>query len=1019
MKGLNLFLAACFAVPMMDGAVADTLKNGRENAVQRTTTTTQNRTNTSTKRTNTTQSRTANQKNIIQRTTATINTITEKNRNSTPARDIVSRTAKKQTILTRNPGTKTTTARTATPINRTLSRAATDTKVKTRESVMQRDFGKCKTVFFDCMDEFCANKDAQLKRCACSTRANEFRNTQKSLDNVEDKLLDFSQRLLQINMDPADAAVINVESEGEKAYNETKDNTASKKALDEIAKKLNTSFESAENGGGMTALTWSLDADSAFDSVDSLSGVSTTAKSGTALRNVALPICRDMAAEVCDPDDISLVETSYNMAIEQDCNTVKKAYDTQVQNTRTKILESGALLDMTRLNNYQDRNSDDILTCKAKMLDMLTDTNVCGTDLTKCLDISGRYINPTTGEAFLSPDLVNLADLLVRPTDGDTWSKTPKNSSFVSYLNTKKKYIEPATKNCEDIADDVWSGFIDDALAKIKLAQNAKLEEVRQSCTKLLVECMDNAKTDLSEFDSRAMSTFGVMTDKTVNALCENIKTSCSAIMKYTPDDYVFDATNDANWDWETGTTQIAATETYNTIINTCREVGRDCIINSCKSITGNFGLCESINNSVNRHSILTRSACWDEVYDCVAKASAQSLTDIRDILPNASSVPQNLYEQMYKTKLDDSETAYRTAHNIAQGTPIEDLPAADQNGIQTARSVYDVCRERINNSIACGTGGDDPRTTECYICRITEQIWGNCKSKPDNRQTNAILIPDDINSTTLMSWFAKNTHTQTDTNSCATSICPPGSIDVLVGTQTQCKSPSAVLQCPSPAGNILCETRINVGSSIYNCCPTGDLDFNGNCCMNGMATSITEHLTGLATNAPFITTTQTNEHICSSGNSTSLTLVAKYTETRDSNIYTNYLFCPGTVTSNPNDQNDVRCSANYIILECNSSNKCYYKIPSAQTQTSQYGASYNYDANYFIGVNVGSTGATLLEDSNTITRYCPTDANIQNNKYEYNQITPDWPCASNSTCATDNPQSYNAGNIVRWLVNF
>ena len=269
MKGLNLFLAACFAVPMMDGAVADTLKNGRENAVQRTTTTTQNRTNTSTKRTNTTQSRTANQKNIIQRTTAAINTITEKNRNSTPARDIVSRTAKKQTILTRNPGTKTTTARTATPINRTLSRAATDTKVKTRESVMQRDFGKCKSVFFDCMDEFCANKDAQLKRCACSTRANEFRNTQKSPDNVEDKLLDFSQRLLQINMDPADAAVINVESEGEKAYNETKDNTASKKALDEIAKKLNTSFESAENGGGMSALTWSLDADSAFDSVDS------------------------------------------------------------------------------------------------------------------------------------------------------------------------------------------------------------------------------------------------------------------------------------------------------------------------------------------------------------------------------------------------------------------------------------------------------------------------------------------------------------------------------------------------------------------------------------------------------------------------------------------------------------------------------------------------------------------------------------------------------------------------------
>ena len=94
---------------------------------------------------------------------------------------------------------------------------------------MTRDFGKCKTVFFDCMDEFCANKDAQLKRCACSTRANEFTATQKSLDNAEDKLLDFSQRLLHVNMDPDDAAVINRASEGEAAYYATADKTASKK----------------------------------------------------------------------------------------------------------------------------------------------------------------------------------------------------------------------------------------------------------------------------------------------------------------------------------------------------------------------------------------------------------------------------------------------------------------------------------------------------------------------------------------------------------------------------------------------------------------------------------------------------------------------------------------------------------------------------------------------------------------------------------------------------------------------
>ncbi|MCL2339180.1 MAG: hypothetical protein FWC51_04490, partial [Proteobacteria bacterium] len=38
----------------------------------------------------------------------------------------------------------------------------------------QRDFTTCHDTYFQCMDEFCANKDAQLKRCACSSRVHDF-----------------------------------------------------------------------------------------------------------------------------------------------------------------------------------------------------------------------------------------------------------------------------------------------------------------------------------------------------------------------------------------------------------------------------------------------------------------------------------------------------------------------------------------------------------------------------------------------------------------------------------------------------------------------------------------------------------------------------------------------------------------------------------------------------------------------------------------------------------------------------
>lgn len=950
MKGLNLFLAMCFAVPMSGGAVAAVAKNSvrTQNSATRPAPTTNVR-NTATikSRTTTTPNPTISSrpvpqnKNVISRTTPTTT------RTASGGRTTSARTAAKQN----------TSARSATSAPRNLrsglSRAATNTIIS-RDSVMQRDFGKCKSVFFDCMDEFCANKDSQLKRCACSTRSNEFSATQKSLDNVEDKLLDFSQRLLQVNMDPADAAVINRASEGELAYYATADKTSSKKALDEIAKKLNTNFDSV--GNNMSALSWSLDIDSAFDSVDPLSGTATTAKSGVALRNAALPICRDMATEVCSPEDITLVENSYNMAIEQDCNTVKKSFETQTQSARTKILESSALLDMTRLNNYQENNSDDILTCKSKMLDMLTDTNVCGENLTKCLDVTGRYINPTTGEAVLSPELVNLSKLITRPSSTDTWAHTPQNASFVSYLNNKKKYIEPATKNCQTIADDVWTNFIEDALAQIKLAQNAKLEEVRQSCTTLLGQCLENSNTSLAEFDSRALSTFGVISDKTANALCENIRTSCNAITQFVPDDATPVAAADTTA-WSDGVRDIAANETYNKILNTCREIGRDCIINSCKSITGNFGLCESINGSVNRHSILTRAACWDDVYKCVSQASDETINNIHALLPSYNTIPNDIYQNMY-------------------GTP----------------SAYDICSDTLSDNHPCY---DNANSVACYQCRIAEQIWGNCALKPDNTQQNKILIPENSNTTTLLSWFAKNTHTDTDTNSCATSICPAGSLDYNIGTSIMCVPPNEIIQCPI-GNNILCQQRITTPTGTINCCETNTFDKWGNCCMNGgVTTAITGHITNLID-----TNITSASQICTpDNNTTQMTLVAKYDN--------NYVFCAGSIIGGTvGDNASINCSGNYVTLQKVGTSTFYYKgIEPTNCADNNCTPDLKPGVNYFINANAidTQTNATITTES-ALGAYCPT-TNSQPNQ-----------CTRTSATSWDCPNTNTNGH---WLVKF
>lgn len=833
------------------------------------------------------------------------------------------------------------------PVTRTTKNRATSTRARTAtpsSNILNRDFSKCRAVFFDCMDEFCANKDSQLKRCACSSRIHEFDSTKKRLANVEDKLLDFSQRLLTVNLDKEDALAINTPTQGELAY-ATKDTSESKKMLDEIAKKLNNSFNDNNFDQNLNAISLSLNIESAFDNLDSMAGASTTTKSGTELHAAALPICREMATEVCSPEDITIAENSYLVAIESDCNIVKKSYQTQVDQARAQVFESGALLDMSRLDIHQKRNSDDILTCKHKMLDMLTDSTVCGADMGKCLDTSGRYIDPTTGQAFLTPDLANLTTLITRPESNQTWVTAPGNEHFVTFLNSKKKFLEPAMENCQDISDYVWNEFLEDALSQIKLAQEEKLEQVRQSCTTLTTQCLDNASDSITNFDARALSIFGVTADKTVNAMCAEVQNACAALMETTPGADT----------WDTGMTEIATNKTYETILQTCQEVGRACIIQACATSAGNFVMCENMDTSINRKSILDRTACWNEVVDCVASAGSDTLAKIQtlhalDIIQDGTETHRTFYGEMYGI----SNPANLTVH---------------PNGITTincitenSNCVHDICNTQCVNSTSDGLV-----STECYTCRLAERIWGNCEAPtntnldlvPDSDNHNRKIIPHNKiktngNTDTLLAWFARNTGTDTASDSCRNTSCRPGYVFSSTG---QCV-PSG--HTDSAGNECLPAKRFTVYDNFTNCCDTGIVDSKGNCCESGNVRTIT------ATNyfAPKgITNNIIGQSICAPADAQTATLIASYTQ---DNIAYN-IVCLGTVSwtgtsSNayPNGQS-VQCNGSLVLIDSNG----YYIAP---TTTSNNARMSNVSSFYY------QTTDSICTYSNTGWALCNTE---------------------------------------------
>lgn len=767
---------------------------------------------------------------------------------------------------------------------------ATELDTEKASAIKSKDYSKCKTVFYECMDEFCANKDANLRRCSCSTRVHEFDKIKKQLSDAEDKMLDFNQRLLIVNLDKEDAAAINVASEGELAF-EKKDSSESEKLLKKITDALNTSGDSKINNN-LSSL--SLDMDSAWDSVDSLSGVATTSKNGVELYNAALPVCLEMAKEICSDEELDIAQSGYKLTIQQDCNTVAKSYSSQYNNAMNKIHESGALLDMARLNAYQQRNSDDVLTCKKKMLEQLSDESVCGKNLYKCLDTTGQYINPSTGEAFLSENLYNLSTLLTTPAENETWAKVGQNDKFVSFLTTKKKFLESAMEQCQDMADTIWKEFIGDALAQIKLAQNSKLEEVRQSCTKLIAECKISGQETLADFDSRALSTFSVIADTTVNALCADVETSCVSLLNQY---------GDVKKEWEQGIKQIAADISYEKIKEACTTVGQNCIIQQCNGTSGNFALCEDSASSP-RRAILKRQACWKEVENCVKQAgNIESIS--AEIITNRSNFYKNTY---------DLES-------------IENIPtfcANNDKACLLTELIWGNCQH--GDDVMLVTGLNSDLTGSITINNITYNF----------EKQNKILTSSNISS--LLSWFADNTGTIGKFDSCNTSTCPVNYAKI-GNNCSLIEKQGNIIDAPEGETVYFADYVIEVPGGIKNHCSSGVKDYWGNCCESGKThiasyantsfpVCVPDGYKALPVQTATCPTNSGSSYECSFANEQLLALCITQSNTVE--------YRQGGSSTNPT--NVLMCDGHWIIID----ERGKYINPGACTVTSQHFGSYS-----------------------------------------------------------------------------
>lgn len=487
MRRILAFLTVvCVCIGVSDAAVRTTNATSRGNTTSqsRQSVNTQPRNGQESARTVTSRSGTS-----VQRATVSRNT-------TNASRTTTSRTA---SSVSRN---ATTSARTTQPAARTGVRTTTKSPSRiSRAATASQTFGEgynsCRDAYFTCMDQFCATADDSYRRCICSSRLNEIKQKQRALDDTADQIQNF--RDLNLEVIPKTAAEVNAmmtASSGEKSIK--KDTSDSAKKLAGISSVLeNTKSKSLSTSG---TLDIAGDINAIWATTDLASGANIANLTGETLYNAVHSQCADLVASHCESKStLNMVIAAYGMYIENDCTLLSNALAKQKNTANAAIRETEHDMHNVRLENYNAHNSTSINDCVAKVRANITADNACGTDYVHCLDISGLYLNKTTGEPIYTADFYQL-ETMVSLTGDILTNQT--NRMLVSELNRKRSFAENSLSTCQDLADDVWDEFMRQAITEIYQGQQTRIRKVKDECLEVVNKCYDKQTESLRDFSN-------------------------------------------------------------------------------------------------------------------------------------------------------------------------------------------------------------------------------------------------------------------------------------------------------------------------------------------------------------------------------------------------------------------------------------------------------------------------------------------------------------------------------------
>ncbi|MDL2295966.1 hypothetical protein LJC18_04135 [Lachnospiraceae bacterium OttesenSCG-928-E19] len=435
-------------------------------------------------------------------TTATTNTTAAPATNSARAAAVPAGRANARATA---PSTATVSARSATSATPTVSaRSATTAPIvnSARAASTQKVVGGgttvaaaaknvvvnelCQQKYEGCMDSFCMIDNASGGRCICNNRNKELNDILYEIEKLDARSYQMAtEGVERLEMGDDAAAAIAKANAAANAL------TAGGASGIEIGSTASMGTSSSSAVSTRRTLDLSMWDDDYWDDVsEEITGVSAKmqsieGKTGDALHNAAAEICRAQMPECAN--DLNMLQMIYSQRVKADCS----AYENDLKKRRTasvnKLAAAEKALRETALDQLRTANKWDLGQCTVEFKKCMQTTGGCGTDFSNCANMYAMDATNSaqTGRAGKKNYTVKGASTTIDIA-----------ASTYDALMSKKPLCESVTKNCTNVATQVWDTFLREVAPQLKSAELIAEDKVRQDCVGNISSCFQKACKD-------------------------------------------------------------------------------------------------------------------------------------------------------------------------------------------------------------------------------------------------------------------------------------------------------------------------------------------------------------------------------------------------------------------------------------------------------------------------------------------------------------------------------------------